>query len=331
MSKNIIRVVKKTDNFVVMDKTGLNDERLSRKAKGMLSYMLWLPDDREINVEDLKKRSKDWRDWTASWLKELQKFWYLIRGKRQRWQDGKLWGYDYELHEIPNHIGKSVMDDWDVWKSPKTKEIDHDGKSVMESDTTNHYGKSVINNNWLHNSNYISIQIDNILYDNIYLLDKEYNKLLYKYNILCVHKKIIELSDYLKREPDKYKNHYRVLLNRLKKDESSGKLAIPITTDWEEVYDTIKKYSIKVDGKKEDCERLAQELLDLFPTRKPSDVLNEIINAMIKTGQSAYYSIANPKKISQNLGTILTKTQTSLVKGKKWGTAKIVNGKVVVS
>ncbi|UZM97330.1 hypothetical protein OL548_19285 [Lysinibacillus sp. MHQ-1] len=40
----IYRVVK-NDNFVVLDKGFLNNDQLSWKAKGLLAYMLSLPDD----------------------------------------------------------------------------------------------------------------------------------------------------------------------------------------------------------------------------------------------------------------------------------------------
>lgn len=40
----IIRV-KKDSNYSVINNTGLKDERLSWKAKGILAYALTLPDD----------------------------------------------------------------------------------------------------------------------------------------------------------------------------------------------------------------------------------------------------------------------------------------------
>jgi len=40
----IVRAKRKT-NFTIIGNTGLKDKRLSLKAKGLLAYMLSLPDD----------------------------------------------------------------------------------------------------------------------------------------------------------------------------------------------------------------------------------------------------------------------------------------------
>ena len=43
MSK--ITIQKKTGNFTILDNTGLRDPNISWKAKGLLAYLLHLPDD----------------------------------------------------------------------------------------------------------------------------------------------------------------------------------------------------------------------------------------------------------------------------------------------
>jgi hypothetical protein len=98
MSGKIHRI-KSTDNFVVLQKTVLQDENLSWKAKGLHCYLMQLPADWQINVADLSNRSKDGRDATASALYELQKAGYLKRTKISD-QGGKFAGYDYEVHEV---------------------------------------------------------------------------------------------------------------------------------------------------------------------------------------------------------------------------------------
>ena len=44
----VIRVKKRPSNFVMMDKTFLEDDRLSYKAKGLLAYLLSKPDDWKV-------------------------------------------------------------------------------------------------------------------------------------------------------------------------------------------------------------------------------------------------------------------------------------------
>jgi hypothetical protein len=57
-SKKIFRVVK-NKNFVVLDKGFLANENLSAKAKGILAYLLSLPDNWNLSISELTKHFKD--------------------------------------------------------------------------------------------------------------------------------------------------------------------------------------------------------------------------------------------------------------------------------
>ena len=86
--------------WVIIDKTAAHDASLSWKAKGLLLYMLSMPDDWSFYVSELKSHATDGRDSTASGLKELEKAGYLVKTKR-RDSKGKFQGYDYNLFETP--------------------------------------------------------------------------------------------------------------------------------------------------------------------------------------------------------------------------------------
>ena len=73
-----IRTIKSKD-FSVICNTFLKDERLSWKAKGILAYLLSKPDDWQIKVVDLIKRSKDGREKVYAGIKELLNAGYLQR------------------------------------------------------------------------------------------------------------------------------------------------------------------------------------------------------------------------------------------------------------
>ena len=96
----IVRVQKKEANYVVLDKTSLNDDRLSWKAKGIHAYLIGKPDGWQVYVKDLAKRSTDGRDACASGLKELEKFGYLKRF-RLRKDDGTIDRWESVVYEIP--------------------------------------------------------------------------------------------------------------------------------------------------------------------------------------------------------------------------------------
>lgn len=97
----IIRVKKdKSNPYVIIDKRVLNDATLSWRAKGMLAYLLSLPDDWQIYQEELVTHSTDGITSLRSGLKELEDAGYLKR-VQARDDKGRYVGWDYEVHEIP--------------------------------------------------------------------------------------------------------------------------------------------------------------------------------------------------------------------------------------
>lgn len=90
----IVRTCKATNPYVRADKRYLNDERLSWKAKGLLSYLLTKPDNWKLIIADLIKKARDEKDSVCSGIKELQNLKYLIKirhrsptGKFEKWED----------------------------------------------------------------------------------------------------------------------------------------------------------------------------------------------------------------------------------------------------
>ena len=72
----VIRVQKNTD-YTVMANFHLRDRNLSLKAKGLLSYMLSLPDDWDYSVSGLTKICKESTNCINNILKELEANNYL--------------------------------------------------------------------------------------------------------------------------------------------------------------------------------------------------------------------------------------------------------------
>ncbi|WP_050807006.1 conserved phage C-terminal domain-containing protein [Acetonema longum] len=96
----IIRVKKRENPYVMMDKTGLKDPNLSFRAKGMLSYLLSKPDDWQPVLEEMVKASKDGYDSVKSGFAELRRCGYMkkipIHGP-----DGKFMGWERAVYEVP--------------------------------------------------------------------------------------------------------------------------------------------------------------------------------------------------------------------------------------
>lgn len=94
-----IKKANRKTNFTTVNNDFLHDVNLSWKAKGMIVYIMSLPPDWDLNVSDLKNRSKDGRDATAAGLRELIDSNYCRR-VRSREKGGIFAGYDYEVSDV---------------------------------------------------------------------------------------------------------------------------------------------------------------------------------------------------------------------------------------
>jgi len=98
---SIIRVVKNKHNpYLIMNKTGLNDRRLSLASKGLLCYLLSKPDNWYINTNDIISNNKNGRVSIFSAINELVKFGYMYK-HRFRGSNGAFHSYNYLVYERP--------------------------------------------------------------------------------------------------------------------------------------------------------------------------------------------------------------------------------------
>ena len=92
--------IEKNREYVVMSKHHLKNKELSLKAKGLMSFVLSLPDDWEFSIKGLSLVLKESKDAIASALKELEEQEYLERIK-QRNEEGQFGQVEYIFYEIP--------------------------------------------------------------------------------------------------------------------------------------------------------------------------------------------------------------------------------------
>lgn len=105
--QNIFRVQKNKDNpYIMLNKEFLNNPYLSWKAKGLLAYLLSLPDDWKVHEKEVITHSKDGRDSYRKALKELINSGYVhrdrIKNKKGKWQAS-----NYCVYEVPTTDGFS--------------------------------------------------------------------------------------------------------------------------------------------------------------------------------------------------------------------------------
>lgn len=97
----VLRVRKKTTNFLVLDKTCLTQSNLSWGAKGLHSYLMSLPSEWRVNVHDLKKRASNGRDSVRGLINELEQAGYIIKEQIRDEVTGKFSCLEYIINEVP--------------------------------------------------------------------------------------------------------------------------------------------------------------------------------------------------------------------------------------
>lgn len=134
--------IEKNKNYTIMSNYHLRDRNLTYKAKGLLSFMLSLPEDWDYSLNGLVAVSKESKDGIRSILKELQEHHYLeikkVRGNKGYFE------YNYLIYEIPHFINKENVKNNPDTENPyldvpdmemptqinTKKEIDKDDKSI---------------------------------------------------------------------------------------------------------------------------------------------------------------------------------------------------------
>lgn len=172
--------IEKTNNYTVMSNYHLKDINLSYRAKGLLSFMLSLPDDWDYSVKGLVKVSKESIKAIRSTLKELEEMGYLIRTRIQL--DNGRFDYEYAIYETPytqkvHAVNGYTLEDTQI----NTKKINIKEQDKIDK-TINMITKELINRNF--------IEINDL---DLYRYDELFNTLLQEYE----YKEIIISSKYV--------------------------------------------------------------------------------------------------------------------------------------
>ncbi|HHP1050795.1 DnaD domain protein [Bacillus thuringiensis] len=148
----IIRV-KKDSNYSVINNTGLKDERLSWKAKGILAYALTLPDNWTFHISELSQHAKDGEDSLRSGFKELKELGYIKRYPVRDEKSKKITNWETEIYETPD-MGKPQEEE-PLMEKPQVENPDVE-KPLVENPTllnTNKLNTNIQNTNYYHDDN----------------------------------------------------------------------------------------------------------------------------------------------------------------------------------
>jgi hypothetical protein len=94
------RIKKDLSPYVVLNKDFLINTELSMQSKGLLAYLLSLPDDWTVNRQELPRHFKNGIGAISSALKELINAGYIIRSQKR--VKGYRFGESvYDVYEAP--------------------------------------------------------------------------------------------------------------------------------------------------------------------------------------------------------------------------------------
>ncbi|QEL88183.1 DnaD domain-containing protein [Bacillus mycoides] len=181
--------VKKDNNYSVINNTGLKDKRLSWKAKGILAYILTLPDDWVFYREELSQHAKDGINSLRAGMQELKEYGYIKRFPI-RDEKNKIVRWETIIYEIP-------VDDFPPVENPPAGNP-VDGNLLVENRkllNTNIQSTKELNND-IQNKNHQDDQDESLLQR---LMDEDF-KISYKFLL----KKGISLSEIAITELDEF-------------------------------------------------------------------------------------------------------------------------------
>ncbi len=102
--------VSKTSNYSCINNQPLRDASLSWAARGLLAYLLSMPDDWTASTAHLVKQSPAARDHVLSLLRELETAGYLLRVRKQ---DSKgQWEWEHVVRETAENPNENPSTDY---------------------------------------------------------------------------------------------------------------------------------------------------------------------------------------------------------------------------
>lgn len=233
--------VEKIKNYTIMSNHHLQNKNLSLKAKGLLSYMLSLPEDWDYSLAGLVANCKESKTSLTTALKELKKNGYLIIEKMYPNQTpSKRIEYVYNIFEEPHlepSIHKQDMENLDLdFQDVEFNTQQNTNKQIIKEQIDKD-DKTKSSNILKDNHNYLTIDLINCGYilktdSQIYYYDKLFEKLLQEHELrdllMIIHyiiPRVLE-RNFNDENGNKIENKYGYLkqsilnnINRLKNNE----------------------------------------------------------------------------------------------------------------
>lgn len=202
MTEKKTRIFRKTksENYTVIHNEILRRDDLSWKAKGIMCYILSLPNDWEIYLEEIRKHGTEGRDSFRKGWNELESKGYVKRVQER--VDGKFLPAKTFVFETSTFTPCTEKPSAD---KPCTDKPSTENPTLLSTDNTKYLNKqnTVKDNHPLSRHKYGQ-------YKNVLLTDKELSKLKEEFPVDW-KERIESVSEYVATSGRKYKNFLAVI------------------------------------------------------------------------------------------------------------------------
>lgn len=230
----VIRVEKTTD-YTVMSNYHFKEKGMSLKAKGLLSFMLSLPDDWDYSIEGLTQNLAEKETSIVSALNELKKFGYLrvVKLFPNQTASGRI-EYEYIVYEKP-YVEKQDTEKQDTEKQGlenlalEKQGIESQDLEIQDLENQGQLNTNIQSTN-KQNTKESSTKKKDIKhkhgeYQHVLLTDEQYEKLISEF--ADWEDKIRNLDEYIQMTGKSYKDHYLTIKtwarNEAKKNMNTNK------------------------------------------------------------------------------------------------------------
>lgn len=101
-----IRRVERRERFVVIDRTSVDDARLSYRTLGLLVYILSKPDDWRVHINHLASQHAEGREAVRTAMNELIELGYAVR-TRANGEGGRI-EWELVIYEVPQAVAATI-------------------------------------------------------------------------------------------------------------------------------------------------------------------------------------------------------------------------------
>ena len=123
--------IRRLDGYTIMSNRHLRDQNISHAARGLLSFMLSLPENWDYSFNGLVSISKEGKSAVRSMINELKQAKY-IKISQSRSEKG-YFQYNYDVYEIPFDMPLKM----DIYPTPENRSTDYPTSDNQSQINTN--------------------------------------------------------------------------------------------------------------------------------------------------------------------------------------------------